>query len=227
MKNYLVLAIFIVANISGCKKSEVADTPITPAFQWPAGTSDYAPYTTGSIFVYESTSSTPTVTDSVTYTVTKDTLIDGLTYRKLESNKPTVAATYYANYNAGIVTNINYNFTLQGVTVTKIAQTILKDNVPVTTTWSEVINVIVSGFSIPVTLTYTIMQKDFTKTILAKDYANTIYAKQVISLPSGLPLPAGVSQTTQIDNYFGKGAGLIEKDAPTVSLKLKRYNVVK
>jgi hypothetical protein len=212
---------------SACKKN--ADDEVVPVvptgFQWPAGTSDYAPHTNGSTFTFEIVSGTPAVTDSFTYTVTKDTAIDGLTYRKLESSKPALAPTYYANYNAGVITNISYNVNFQNqVTVPKIKQTILKDNVPVSTTWADTLNVVVSGFGIPVYFANTLTQKDVVKNILGKDYSSVIYSKQVITISSPFgPSPA----PTQIDNYFAKGIGLVQKDATGNNVKIKRYNIVK
>jgi hypothetical protein len=225
MKQIFFGLVFTIILFSACKKSSDDVVTPDPVFQWPAGTSDYVPYTNGSTFTYEIVSGTPAVTDSFTYTVTKDTLITGATYRKLESNKPALGPTFYANYNNGVVTNIAYNVNFQGqVTIPVITQTILKDNVPVNTTWNEMFNVTVSGISIPVVLTYTIMLKDYTKTILSKDYANTIYAKQIITINSPLgPPPA----PTQIDNYFAKGVGLVQKDATGNNVKIKRYNIVK
>ena len=73
------------------------------------------------------------------------------------------------------------------------------------------------------------MQKDYTKTVLAKNYTSAITVKQLvnISLPGGIPLPAGIPASTQIDNYFAKGVGLIQKDVNGDTQKIKRYNVVK
>jgi hypothetical protein len=228
MKQISIAFSFFVLIFSGCKKSSNDTTIQDSGFQWPAGTSDYAPYTNGSTFTYEIVSGTPSVTDSFTYSVTKDTTISGATYRKLESNKPTLGPTYYANYNNGVVTNVAYNVNFQGqITIPTITQTILKDNVPVNNTWSEVLNVTASGFTVPVTFTYTIMLKDYTKTILSKDYANTIYAKQIIGIPANIALLLNIPATTQVDNYFAKGVGLVQKDATGNNVKIKRYNIVK
>jgi hypothetical protein len=232
MKKLFLFGFSVVALFSACQKSgdDVATPPTSST--WPAGTGEYAPYTLGSTFVFEIASGTPTVIDSFTYTVTKDTTINSLPFKKLESNKPLLGVTYYSNYNAGVVTNITYNLNFQGlVTVPVITQTILKDNLPVGGTWSEVLNLTVPGVPIPIAVTfaYTIVQKDFVKNILGKDYVSTIAAKQVASLPAVIIpfLPAGSPSSFQIDNYFAKGVGLVEKDATGNILKIKRYNVVR
>jgi hypothetical protein len=214
---------------SACKKNN--DEEIIPAptgFQWPAGTGDYAPHTNGSTFTFEIVSGTPAVTDSFTYTVIKDTLIGGATYRKLESNKPTLGPTYYANYTGGVVTNITYNFTLQGFSLPIVKQTVLKDNVPVNNIWSDTVLVQVPILgNVPVSFTNTVMQKDYTKTILSKDYVNTIYVKQIVGIPVAIATQFNLPATSQVDNYFAKGVGLVQKDATGNNLKIKRYNIVK
>jgi hypothetical protein len=115
------------------------------------------------------------------------------------------------------------------VTLPVITQSVLKDNVPVNNTWSETLPVTFPGFPLPVgvLVVYTVTQKDFTKNILSKDRASTIAVKQVINLSTGLPLPAVVPATAQIDNYFAKVGGLVQKDATGNVLKIKRYNIVK
>jgi hypothetical protein len=229
MKQIICSVVFCVIIFSACKKN--TDEEIIPAptgFQWPAGTSDYAPHTNGSTFTFEIVSGTPAVTDSFTYTVTKDTSIGGLTYRKLESNKPALGPTNYANYNAGVVTNIALNFTVQSFNVGTVKQTILKDNVPVNNIWSDTVNVAapIVG-NVPVSFTSTLIQKDFVKNILGKDYVGTIYAKQIVGIPPFIAAGLNIPASTQIDNYFAKGVGLVQRDASGNNVKIKRYNIVK
>lgn len=217
----LVLMAFAIA----CKKKD--DTP--PGFTWPEGTGDYAPYTNGSTFVYEVSTTAPVSVDSFTYTVTKDTTIDGAKYRKLESSKPALATPLYVNYNNGVRTDISYNANISGFTVPVIKQTVLKANEAQGAQWSEVLNVNVPGLpvTVPVTFTYTNTQKNFTKNVLGKDYTSAIFAKQVATIPNLPILPPGTPTTIIIDNYFGVNAGLIQRDAPNTVYKLKRANVVK
>jgi hypothetical protein len=225
----MVSAIFLFS----CKKKNTSPA----AFQWPNGTGEYAPYTLGSTFVYESTTTAPAATDSFTYTVTKDTTIEGLSFKKLESNKPNLASTFFCNINGGIRTEITYNTTFSGINVPIIKLETLKESVAASGTWSGSFNVTVPAnppaIPIPIPLTisvaYTLMQKDFTKNILAKDYVNTFHVKQIASLPASVIgfLPPGTPSSFQIENYFSKGVGLAQRDGPNASIKIKRYNVVK
>jgi hypothetical protein len=226
-KIFLVSSLFIII-LNACKKDNNVEIEAVPTgFEWPAGTSDYAPYTNGSTFTFEIISGTAPVIDSFTYSVTKDTVIGGLTYRKLESDKPTLGPTYYANYNSGVITNITYNLTLQSFKVPVIKQTILKDNVPLDETWTETQDVTAVGVTVPVSFTYSIVKKDYVKNILGKDYENTIYAQQVIEISATVAQIFGLPASTQIDNYFAKGVGLVQKVATDNNLKIKRYNVMK
>jgi hypothetical protein len=226
MKKLLFIATLFSICFAACKKKTSETIPT--GFQWPAGTGEYAPYTLNSTFTFETVSGTPSVTDSFTYTVVKDTLIGGLNFRKLESNKPAIAATYYTNYAANIITEITYNVNFQGVvTVPIIKQTVLKDDVPVANTWSELLSVTVQGFNVPVTFDYTLLQKDIVKNILGKDYPSTYEVKQTISIPQNIATLAGIPASITVNNFYAKGVGRVQRDANNGYVKIKRYNVIK
>jgi hypothetical protein len=203
-----------------------------PAFVWPAGTSDYAPYTVGSTFTYELTDPTAKI-DSFTLTVAKDTVINGLKFYKLESNKPALSPTYFANFNNGDLTEITYNLNYLGlgiISVPKVTETTLKVNNIVNDTWIENLIVNFAGFDLSVIFTHTLLQKDYTKTVLNRDFVNTISVKQLIStiIPPGFSWPPTVPTTSQFDNFYAQGAGLIQRDiSDGTSQKLKRFNIVK
>jgi hypothetical protein len=228
MKKVFALGMLYVFVLQSCKKSSTEDV-VPSTFQWPAGTGEYAPYTNGSTFTFESSTGVPATIDSFTYTVIKDTNIAGANYKKLVSNNPAAGPTYFANYNNGVLTEVIYNFSFQGFTLPELKQTILKDNVAVNATWNETLNIPVNGITIPITLNYTLQQKDFTKTILGKNYTNCIAVKQVITLPALVATTLGVPADTQIDNTYAKGVGRVDRAVPSANttVKIKRYNVVK
>jgi hypothetical protein len=230
MKKIILSSLIFSILFSACKKKDIIVEPAPTGFQWPAGTSDYAPNTLGSTFTFETSTGTPAVIDSFTYTVVKDTMINAAKYYKLTSNKPAVASAYYSNYANGVVTEINYSFNFQGVSIPVVTQTVLKDNVAVTNSWTDQLNVTIPGvpLPIPVTFTHTLMQKDITKNVLSKDYANAIEVKDVISIPPQIAQIAGLPVSSiQVNNFYGKGVGLIQKDATGSIQKIKRYNIVK
>jgi hypothetical protein len=224
MKKIITLSFLSAIFFSACKKK---DTVVEPN-QWPEGTSDYAPNTIGSTFTFETSTGTPAVIDSFTYTVVKDTTINGVKYYKLTSNKPAVATTYYSNYTNGVVTEINYNFTFQGFSIPNVTQTVVKDNVPVSTAWNDLLTIVYSGFPVQVTFAHTLMQNDITKNVLNKDYANAIEVKDVISIPPQYAQLANLPfSSIQVNNFYGKGVGLIQKDGTGNIQKIKRFNIVK
>jgi hypothetical protein len=236
MKQLLLYSFLSIILFSSCEKE---DDPIrTTPFQWPEGTSDYAPYTIGSTFAYELKTANPIKTDSFSLTVAKDTIINTLMYYKLVSNKPELQPTYFVNYNNGNLTEITYNLDYLGlgaIIVPVVLETTLKENLAVNETWSEgmLVQYPVSPtqlVDLNVTFGHTMIQKNFTKRVLDIDFANTIAVREVIStiIPPGFPWPTWVPTTSQFDNFYSKGAGLVQRDVSTGStLKLKRYNIIK
>lgn len=240
MKKLFLYSFLSIILFSSCEKE---DDPIrTTPFQWPEGTSDYAPYTVGSTFAYELKTSSPAKTDSFSLTVAKDTLISGLRYYKLVSSKPEIQPTYFVNYNNGNLTEITYNLDYLGlgaIIVPTVLETTLKENLVTNDTWSESMLVYFPlsptlTADITVTFAHTMLEKNFTKRVLDIDYTNTIKVKEIITsiAPSWFIWPAGVPTSSQFDNFYAKGAGLVQRDVYSENTlrtiqKLKFYNIVK
>jgi hypothetical protein len=225
---HLILYSFLLITIiisSCCKKD------IVKPYQWPEGTGDYAPYTVGSIFTFEISGVAPAFIDSLTYTVTKDTMINSFKFYKLVSSKPNLVPTYFANYTNGDLTEITYNLDFLGlITIPVVSENTLKANAFLNFTWYENLPVDFSGLPVDVDFAHTIVQKDFVKVILDRNFENTIDVKEVvtINMPPGFPLPPGVPPAIQYDNSYSKGAGLSQRDISTgTSWKLKRFNIIK
>ncbi len=233
MKKYFYAIITTILFISACKKNSSDDVIPTPVgYQWPNGTSEYAPYTDGSTFTFETSFGTPVVVDSFTYTVTKDTTINSLTFKKLVSDKPALGTTYYVNSNAGIETEIDYNFNFQGIVIPSITQIVLKENAALNAVWKDslIVNVPFNGLNIPVPVSFNnmVLQKDITKNILNKDYLNSFEIKQIISIPQQYATAANLStNNVQVYNFFAKGVGRVQRETNNSTLKIKRYNVIK
>jgi hypothetical protein len=230
MKKVLIISAMFASIISCKKKTNDGE----PAFVWPTGTGEYAPYTLNSTFTYETTNAG--VIDSFTYTVTKDTVLDGLPCRKLESNKPLLASNIYVNYNNGVRTEYNLNTSFNGFAIPLIKQEVLKTATLVNANWTGSTNVTIPAIpptlpiplSVPITYTYTMVQKDIVKNILQKDYSGTYAVKQVSSLPATIValLPAGTPASVTIDNFYSKGVGISQRDAVATSFKIKRFKVI-
>lgn len=224
MKRIPTLLMAVIVLATACKKKKTDEQS-----GWPDGTGDYAPYTPGSSFTYEVTGTLPPLTDSFTYRVTKDTTIEGQPYKKLESDKPALAGTFFCNYRDGVRTEITYNTTVNGIGIPVIKQTVLKANEAVNAQWQELLNVTIPGIPIPIpiTFTYKLIQKGFTKNVLGKDYTNCIQARQTASIPANPLIPPTIPTSVTIENTFGSGQGLVQRDAANTTIKLKRYNVVR
>jgi hypothetical protein len=234
MKQLFFYFFLATAIFSSCKKC-----PVEPvAFEWPEGTGNYAPYTIGSTFTYELTNSS-NLSDNFTLTVTKDSMINGLKFYKLQSSKPALSPDYFVNYTNGDITEITYNLNYLGlgvISVPKVTETTLKSNNSINDTWIE--NLIVNypvagvpgGVDLSVIFTHTLLQKNYVKTVLNKSYTNTIAVKEVIStiIPPGFPWPSNVPTTSQFDSFYAAGAGLIQRDiSDGTSQKVMYFNIVK
>lgn len=238
MKKLLYLAAIIA--FVGCQKSGLEYLPITnpasggggsttPPFVWPAGTGEFAPYTTGSTFVFQREVGMPAVIDSFTLTVTGDTSIGGLTYKRMTSSNTTAMPSYFANFNNGITTEVILNFPVATITIPNLTQTVLRDTANVNSTWNEVLNLTVMSFPVPITFTYTVMQKGIVKNVLGVDYLNSTDVKQNVGIPATIATIAGIPANTVLENFYAKGVGRIERDIVSTNtyIKLKRYNVIK
>lgn len=238
MKKLLYLAAIIA--FVGCQKSGLEYLPITnpasggggsttPPFVWPAGTGEFAPYTTGSTFVFQREVGMPAVIDSFTLTVTGDTSIGGLTYKRMTSSNTAAMPSYFANFNNGITTEVILNFPVATITIPNLTQTVLRDTANVNSTWNEVLNLTVMSFPVPITFTYTVMQKGIVKNVLGVDYLNSTDVKQNVGIPATIATIAGIPANTVLENFYAKGVGRIERDIVSTNtyIKLKRYNVIK
>lgn len=235
MKKLFFYSFLAMLVFSACQKEMTAPEVPIP-FQWPQGTSDYAPYTIGSSFTYEYISVSPAVNDSFTLTVTKDTTIHNLKYYKLASSRPELSPTYFVNYNNGNITEITYNLNFLGfITLDSITENTLKENENENATWHDKdIDLMYStaAGSIPVNVNFmhTLAQKNYVKEVLTKSYANTIAVKEIvkINLPLGVPFPPGAPSTIQYDNFYAKAVGLVQRNVSIgTTQKLKHSNVIK
>jgi hypothetical protein len=221
----VIFALIVITSVFGkCGKDNTPAPPPEP------GTGDYAPYTLGSTFVYESARTTPAGTVDVTVTVTKDTTVDGLVYKKLESSNPTELATRFVNYTNGVQREASFNVNLFGTVVPKIIIVNLKENEAVNGTWNENISFNFSqlpGIAIPVNFKQTVTEKGTSKMVLTTNYTNVIGIKTDIAAmpPSGLVIPPGITTNATVNNFYAKGKGLIERTLTNQTIKLKSATI--
>ena len=180
MKKILLPALFFIA-FTQCKKS--SDGPVIV-------TDNYLPLTVGTNWTYisDGVSSKLTVTN-------KDTVALGRTYKVVSNNNG-------GNQYHGKDGNNYYRFaTFQGILPDGVEELYLKSDQAVNASWQFTVNVMVSGFPVPVTAKYTIAEKGIAKTVQSKNYTDVVHVVLALSSPLGT---AGGG-----DFYYAKGIGMI------------------
>ena len=218
---YIITLFSSLLLASKCKK----DTPVAPP---QAGTGDYAPYTLGSTFIYESSGAGMTTQD-VTLTVTIDSTVDGLVYKKLESNKPTVFPSRFVNYTGGVQREAQFNLNLGGTVLPKLILTNLKIDEAVNANWNESQTFNIPMIPIPITVNFvhTLMAKGISLPVLTTNFTNVITVRTVGTavIPIGIMLPAGTATSFTLNNSYSKGIGLVERTTANQTIKLKQYTI--
>ncbi|MGX5818260.1 hypothetical protein ACWKWU_08705 [Chitinophaga lutea] len=213
MKRMLLpVASLIVLSTLSCKKETSLETP--PA----SNVCDYAPYTVGSEFSYEMVDNASSDTLRFGLRALKDSIIDKKPHRVLEDDLTGELSFFRCGggsyYQVAPITGI------PNVPDTVIASLYLKDNAALGSSWEEEVLIDLPPIGqIPLTLSYTIIQKGTSKTVLGKRFDNVIGVRMDISLPP--LLPAEEIST----NYFAKGVGLIEVDTPADTTRIASYTI--
>ena len=199
-----------------CKKSD--STPVEGV--------KYMDFTAGTSSKYQSTNNlTAAVT---TYTVTstsRDTSINSKSYHVFTNSSGTPNEYY------NITGNDYYTFRSLGAAFANLTveSIYLKDNAAVGASWSQVINLPVTGVpggTVPATITNTIAEKGVSRTVNNIAYADVIHVTTTISVQG---LPAGTI-TTDIQSYYARKAGLIENknklNAPLLTVNVDQSTVL-
>ncbi len=163
----------------------------------------YQPWCDGSVYTYIDTSGGTGTPSTSTLDIISDTTIDGKTYAKTLSE-----GNYsYHNCTAGVTSLVAFNaVTGGGSTVERVNTTILKENSPVGTTWTE-INPTAAG--VDNVYDYEIIAKGISRTVLGVTYPDVIQVHQVLSVT--IPI-FGAMDISETDYYFAKNVGLIESE---------------
>ncbi len=201
MKRNFWVILAASATFTACKKSE--STPDTVV----AG---YMSTSAGSTWNYDNinnvSSGSPTTTSYTVTSTNRDTSINGRTYH-VYTNSNGNTSEYY-----NISGNDYYQYrdlpaVLGGG---KIEALYLKDNITVGGSWSQSLNIVFSGVTVPITLTYTIIEKGINKTVNAINYSDVITVRTNITVNN--PLVPASAVTTNIKSYYARKVGLIQSD---------------
>jgi hypothetical protein len=219
---HISIIVLFCSVFAACKKDKMT-------FVWPEGTGDYAPYTIGSKFTYQISLGSPAVLDTFSYTVVKDTLINGVKFMKMATNDPTLVSDFYCNYNAttGVRTDINYNTNFGGVPIPVLKETTLRAKDALNATWKEQLNISAAGATFPLDFDYKLGQKDFSKTVFSKTYADVTQVNQTITLPAIVVTALGLpTNKIGIINFYSKEVGILQRDFPDGLIGLNFYKLI-
>ncbi len=215
-KTFLAVLVLISIAIS-CKKTT---TPVV------ADSQKYMSFTAGSTWTYETQNNiAATTTTNIVTSTNRDSTIEAKIYHVF-TNSNGAPNDYY-----NITQNDYWTFknlsASQGIS--PVATIYLKDNAAVNISWSQVVNVPVSGFPapVPVTFTNTIAEKGITRTVNGKAYTDVIRTTTTIAV-QGLP-PGSI--TTDIQSYYAAKYGLIESkykiNIPLLTVNTDQNTVLK
>lgn len=213
-KTFWAILALLLTGIS-CKKShsDPIDTP------------KYMDFTAGTSSKYQVINNlTAAVT---TYTVTstnRDSTINGKAYHVFTNS--TGSPNEYYN----ITGNDYYTFRSLGAALANLTveNIYLKDNAAAGASWSQVVNLPLSGVpgTVPATITNTIAEKGISRTVNSIVYTNVIHVTTTISVQG---LPAG-SLNTDIQSYYAPKSGLIESknklNAPILTINVDQNTIL-
>ncbi len=199
--------------LAACKKEKSLEEPVK------TGTCDYAPYSTGSTFAYEQVAVGAPDTFKYTMEVKGDSVVGGKTFRVLEADDGSGSTSLFRCGGGDYIQLADVTELTNAPT--ELVQTVyLKDNLALGKTWEEefLINLPIVG-EVPLTVTYTIVQRGTAKTVLGTNYKDVIGVRMDISIDPFLPL------TELSTNYYAKGVGLIQLDTDSDTTRLRSYTI--
>ena len=216
-KYFWLLAVSGGLFLWACKKEVSRESAAPPPV---ASTCSYAPYTAGSTYDFVNTnSSNPLDSNFFTVTVTGDSTINGLTFRKLSSD---TATTYDRCDGNGNYYQMVKGISFEGYSADSVVTLYLKDNVNAGASWNDTATVKKGTDEQKVMLTYTVTQKGGQKTVAGLDFTNVITVTLSASVKFlGTTIPLGIIAT----NYYAEGIGLIEIDQQDDTARLLKYNI--
>lgn len=176
----------------------------------------YAPYTTGSTFVYEQQTSFGTT--PVTWTVQDDRIIDNRQFIQV-SGMFGLSSSVYFNCENG-------EYTIYGENVTSIVGALemiyLKENVAANTQWSKTIDQSYSGIDYQTRYDFSFTGSAASRTVRGVTYQNILEIHlETFTNASGVWAPFSTD-----DYYWAEGVGLIEAIGTTVNLELISHNIL-
>ncbi len=200
MKKNIFAILAIGMLFSACKKSGSSGATAIP----------YMSTSANSTWQYENinnaTGPSPVTTNYTITSTNRDTTISGRVYH-VYTNTPGNTSEYYL-----ISGNDYYQYRDLPAAIggAKIEALYLKDNLAVGGSWSQSFNIFFSGITVPITVTYSILEKGISKTVNGISYTDVITVKTAIAINN--PLIPASALTTNIKSYYARKFGLIQSE---------------
>jgi hypothetical protein len=189
-----------------CKKSDPDPVPAAPT--------PYMSTSANSTWQYEQiTNPTGPGTVTTNYTLTstnRDSTINGKPYH-VYTNSNGNASEYYNITGSDYYQYRSLPAALGG---TKIDALYLKDNLATGGSWTQNVNITISGVNVALILTNNITEKGVTKTVNGINYTDVITVTTTIT-PNTPGIPASAI-TSDIKSYYARKVGLIQNDTKVV-----------
>ena len=209
--------LFILVFFAACSKEDVDPGVDTTELNNQVTTCQYAPYTTGSTFVYEQSLNGSTTT--ATWTVGNSQMINGKQFVEISGFLGTNGNnSSFFNCENGEYTVYDNNVpTLNGA----LELIYMKENVSPNTTWTETISQSANGINYNTKYEFTYVSLDATRMVNGITYNNVIH----IHLDSSTNPFGYYTPFSSDDYYWAEGVGLIEYIGSFSEMKLVSYDI--
>ena len=208
MKNILYILLFGCLAVS-CQKELSFDpnNTTTPPNDFPntndsCFTCDYFPVCDSTQQNYIDSMSGTVQTRTLLYDVKTDTVVNGITFKKI-LNLTDNTMNYYSCTNNVLKIYAPSSTSIGGTQASNITQTPLKSNEPVGTNWKDVLQINGATFE----YRYTIIEKGITRQVLDSTYNNVINVRD--TAVTIVPLMGEVPFAVR-NSYYARGIGLVE-----------------
>ena len=214
---------------NGCIFNITVNGGATPVPPGDCKSCSYIPLCIGSKYTYEINNNGVTITlQQELLSPEIDTTVNGIVYKKIEARydySDGRSTKNYGYYNCTNNTSTAFAYQVTSIngtsTINFLKSTFLKANEPVLSTWTDIIT---NQGGQPVTMIFTLAEKDITHTVLGKTFDSVMH----VTYTQTMDLLGNTIEAGKGDYFYAKHIGLIENYGETIfgqigTWKLKDY----
>jgi len=210
-RKLLIFGLFMTLGNLACRKEKSLDTLPT---NFHCG---YAPYTVGSSFTYQYTSSSGDVSQFI-LSARADTVINGKVYSILNDGY----LDQFIRCDNGRYYVYEQAISLPEYELVPGDRIFLRDDFPTGSTWTDTVYATISGIQQIGLLRYRIVSRDATYKVLGRNYNKVVTVRQDASILAGeIEYPVGTVATYR----YAFGVGYVETTSPTDTVRLIDYSI--